>query len=107
MRYTITYVISNFILGSDNERTDTFDDTESSITSVSQIGRRKHHHRDRRTAGGGGQYIPESRRREHHQLRMIGGLMRNDACSSVLSSEIDSSYFETEDNESMASSRLD
>jgi len=92
--------------GSDNERTDTFDDTESSITSVSQIGRRKHHRRQGGGGGGGGagQYLPGSR--GHHQLRMIGGMMRNDACSSVMSSEIDSSYFETEDNESMASSRF-
>ena len=36
--------------------------------------------------------------------RSGGGVFRNDT-SSVLSSEIDSSYFDTEDNESMASSR--
>ena len=36
--------------------------------------------------------------------RQQGGVFRNKA-SSVLSSEIDSSYFDTEDNESMASSR--
>ncbi len=74
------------MLGSDNERTDTFDDTESSITSVSQIGRRKHHRRQGGGGGGGGgagQYLPGSR--GHHQLRMIGGMMRNDACRNVIS----------------------
>ncbi|XP_023342187.1 segment polarity protein dishevelled homolog DVL-3 [Eurytemora carolleeae] len=73
-------------------RTDTFDDTESSITSVSQIGRRKYEHR-----------MPLNGR--SHRLRAEGGVFRNDA-SSILSSEIDSSYFDTEDNESMASSRF-
>ena len=61
--------------GSDKERADTFDDTESSITSVSQIGRRnKHHHHQQQhnrrsaaaAAGGGpngaGQYLPTNSR---------------------------------------------
>jgi len=87
-------------LESSQHPTDTFDDTESSITSVSQIGRRKHerHHRIPGLHGGGGM--------RPHQLRTSGGVFRNDAASSVLSSEIDSSYFDTEDNESMASSRF-
>merc|ERR1719427_1440086 len=93
--------------GSDNERTDTFDDTESSITSVSQIGRRKPNQRrgDRPGTDRHGASSGRFSSRQHAQLRMMmrGG---NDGCSSVMSSEIDSSYFETEDNESMASSRF-
>jgi len=93
--------------GSDNERTDTFDDTESSITSVSQIGRRKPNQRrgDRPGTDRHGASSGHFSSRQHAQLRMMmrGG---NDGCSSVMSSEIDSSYFETEDNESMASSRF-
>ena len=50
-------------LESSQHPTDTFDDTESSITSVSQIGRRKHerHHRIPGLHGGGGM--------RPHQLR--------------------------------------
>merc|ERR1719193_2033622 len=75
----------------DVNQTDTFDDTESSITSVSQIGHRKH-----------GRILPPSR---GLQLRSQAAVARSEACS-ILSSEIDSSYFDTEDNESMASSRF-
>ena len=70
-----------------------FDDTESSITSVSQIGRRRH---------GNGRMPLHGTRTQ--QLR--AGEWYGDA-SSVLSSEIEtSSFFDTEDNESMASSRF-
>merc|ERR1719422_2222603 len=69
-----------------------FDDTESSITSVSQIGRRQRHGR-----------MPLHGTRTQ-QLR--AGNRFGDA-SSVLSSEIETtSFFDTEDNESMASSRF-
>merc|ERR1719397_2224105 len=62
-----------------------FDDTESGITSVSQSGR-----------------MPLQGNRAH-QLRTGGGHY----ASSVLSSEIETtSFFDTEDNESMASSRF-
>ena len=72
-----------------------FDDTESSITSVSQIGRRRH--------GGGGRMPLHGRTQ---QLRGPGGSNRFGDASSVLSSEIETtSFFDTEDNESMASSR--
>merc|ERR1719150_1530124 len=71
-----------------------FDDTESSITSVSQIGRRRH--------GGGGRMPLHGTRTQ--QLRAGG---RFGDASSVLSSEIETtSFFDTEDNESMASSRF-
>merc|ERR1719334_2276377 len=74
---------------------DNFDDTESSITSVSQVGRRR--------PGGQG-----PARGPHHQPR--SGQSRPGAghyASSVLSSEIETtSFFDTEDNESMASSRF-
>merc|ERR1719481_2246343 len=70
-----------------------FDDTESSITSVSQIGRRRH---------GNGRMPLHGTRTQ--QLRAGG---RFGDASSVLSSEIDTtSFFDTEDNESMASSRF-
>jgi len=73
-----------------------FDDTESSITSVSQIGRRRH--------GGGGRMPLHGRTQ---QLRGPGGANRFGDASSVLSSEIETtSFFDTEDNESMASSRF-
>merc|ERR1719427_1489997 len=73
-----------------------FDDTESSITSVSQIGRRRH--------GGGGRMPLHGRTQ---QLRGPGGSNRFGDASSVLSSEIETtSFFDTEDNESMASSRF-
>ena len=73
-----------------------FDDTESSITSVSQLGRQQRRH-------GGGR-MPLHGGRAHH-LR-TGGRRFEDA-SSVLSSEIETtSFFDTEDNESMASSRF-
>merc|ERR1719450_622591 len=69
-----------------------FDDTESSITSVSQIGRRQRHGR-----------MPLHGTRTQ-QLRAGG---RYGDTSSVLSSEIETtSFFDTEDNESMASSRF-
>merc|ERR1719270_2153991 len=69
-----------------------FDDTESSITSVSQIGRRQRHGR-----------MPLHGTRTQ-QLRAGG---RYGDASSVLSSEIETtSFFDTEDNESMASSRF-
>merc|ERR1719219_3001527 len=71
-----------------------FDDTESGITSVSQIGRRR--------PGGQGGRMPLQGNRAH-QLRTGGGHY----ASSVLSSEIETtSFFDTEDNESMASSRF-
>merc|ERR1719219_2319699 len=71
-----------------------FDDTESGITSVSQIGRRR--------PGGQGNRMPLHGGRTH-QLRAGGGHY----ASSVLSSEIETtSFFDTEDNESMASSRF-
>merc|ERR1719481_1918103 len=70
-----------------------FDDTESSITSVSQIGRRRH---------GNGRMPLHGTRTQ--QLRAGG---RFGDASSVLSSEIETtSFFDTEDNESMASSRF-
>merc|ERR1719300_2344945 len=70
-----------------------FDDTESSITSVSQIGRRRH---------GNGRMPLHGTRTQ--QLRAGG---RYGDASSVLSSEIETtSFFDTEDNESMASSRF-
>eukprot|EP00090_Calanus_glacialis_P046952 TRINITY_DN9479_c0_g1_i4.p1 TRINITY_DN9479_c0_g1~~TRINITY_DN9479_c0_g1_i4.p1 ORF type:complete len:696 (-),score=222.61 TRINITY_DN9479_c0_g1_i4:632-2719(-) len=73
-----------------------FDDTESSITSVSQIGQRRH--------GGGGRMPIHGRAQ---QLRGPGGANRYGDASSVLSSEIETtSFFDTEDNESMASSRF-
>ena len=71
-----------------------FDDTESSITSVSQIGRRR---------GGDVGRMPLHGTRAQ-QLRAGG---RYGDASSVLSSEIETtSFFDTEDNESMASSRF-
>merc|ERR1719507_2751825 len=71
-----------------------FDDTESGITSVSQIGRRR--------PGGQGGRMPLQGNRAH-QLRTGGGHY----ASSVLSREIETtSFFDTEDNESMASSRF-
>ena len=74
-----------------------FDDTESSITSVSQIGRQQRRH------GGTGRMPLHGGRAQ--QLR-AGGRRFEDA-SSVLSSEIETtSFFDTEDNESMASSRF-
>merc|ERR1719431_158466 len=73
-----------------------FDDTESSITSVSQIGRRQRRHGAGRMPLHGGRA---------QQLRTGG--RRFDDASSVLSSEIETtSFFDTEDNESMASSRF-
>merc|ERR1719466_301596 len=73
-----------------------FDDTESSITSVSQVGQRRH--------GGGGRMPLHGRTQ---QLRGPGGGNRFGDASSVLSSEIETtSFFDTEDNESMASSRF-
>merc|ERR1719242_1204558 len=70
-----------------------FDDTESSITSVSQIGRRR---------GDVGRMPLHGTRTQ--QLRAGG---RYGDASSVLSSEIETtSFFDTEDNESMASSRF-
>lgn len=73
-----------------------FDDTESSITSVSQIGRQQRRHGAGRMPLHGGRA---------QQLR-AGGRRFEDA-SSVLSSEIETtSFFDTEDNESMASSRF-
>ena len=70
-----------------------FDDTESSITSVSQIGRRR---------GEVGRMPLHGTRTQ--QLRAGG---RYGDASSVLSSEIETtSFFDTEDNESMASSRF-
>merc|ERR550539_276379 len=70
-----------------------FDDTESSITSVSQIGRRR---------GDVGRMPLHGTRAQ--QLRAGG---RYGDASSVLSSEIETtSFFDTEDNESMASSRF-
>merc|ERR1719445_2188598 len=72
-----------------------FDDTESSITSVSQVGQRRRH-------GGGGRMPLHGTRTQ--QLRAGG---RYGDASSVLSSEIETtSFFDTEDNESMASSRF-
>ena len=74
-----------------------FDDTESSITSVSQVGQRRH-------GGGGGGRMPLHGRAQ--QLRGPAGGNRFGDASSVLSSEIETtSFFDTEDNESMASSR--
>merc|ERR1719239_1408325 len=71
-----------------------FDDTESGITSVSQVGRRR--------PGGQSGRVPLQGNRAH-QLRTGGGHY----ASSVLSSEIETtSFFDTEDNESMASSRF-
>merc|ERR1719460_2231986 len=71
-----------------------FDDTESGITSVSQVGRRR--------PGGQSGRMPRQGNRAH-QLRAGGGHY----ASSVLSSEIETtSFFDTEDNESMASSRF-
>merc|ERR1719317_818685 len=73
-----------------------FDDTESSITSVSQVGQRRH-------GGGGGGRMPLHGRAQ--QLRGPAGGNRFGDASSVLSSEIETtSFFDTEDNESMASS---
>merc|ERR1719341_1730450 len=73
-----------------------FDDTESSITSVSQIGRQQRRHGAGRMPLHGGRA---------QQLRTGG--RRFDDASSVLSSEIETtSFFDTEDNESMASSRF-
>ena len=73
-----------------------FDDTESSITSVSQMGRRRH--------GATGRMPLHGRTQ---QLRGPGGTNRFGDASSVLSSEIETtSFFDTEDNKSMASSRL-
>jgi len=73
-----------------------FDDTESSITSVSQIGRQQRRHGPGRMPLHGGRA---------QQLRTGG--RRFDDASSVLSSEIETtSFFDTEDNESMASSRF-
>merc|ERR1719431_1244728 len=73
-----------------------FDDTESSITSVSQMGRRRHGATGRMPLHGRAQ-----------QLRAPGGGNRFGDASSVLSSEIETtSFFDTEDNESMASSRF-
>merc|ERR550517_2166841 len=70
-----------------------FDDTESSITSVSQIGRRR---------GELGRMPLHGTRA---QQLWAGG--RYGDASSVLSSEIETtSFFDTEDNESMASSRF-
>merc|ERR1719158_1980732 len=75
-----------------------FDDTESSITSVSQVGQRRH-------GGGGGGRMPLHGRAQ--QLRGPAGGNRFGDASSVLSSEIETtSFFDTEDNESMASSRF-
>merc|ERR1719348_1272439 len=72
-----------------------FDDTESSITSVSQVGQRRH-------VGG---RMPLHGRAQ--QLRGPAGGNRFGDASSVLSSEIETtSFFDTEDNESMASSRF-
>merc|ERR1719228_1047129 len=71
-----------------------FDDTESAITSVSQVGRRR--------PGGQSGRMPLQGNRAH-QLRSGG----QHYASSVLSSEIETtSFFDTEDNESMASSRF-
>merc|ERR1719397_1690222 len=71
-----------------------FDDTESGITSVSQVGRRR--------PGGQSGRMPLQGNRAH-QLRTGGGHY----ASSVLSSEIETtSFFDTENNESMASSRF-
>merc|ERR1719278_1195164 len=71
-----------------------FVDTESGITSVSQVGRRR--------PGGQSGRMPLQGNRAH-QLRTGGGHY----ASSVLSSEIETtSFFDTEDNESMASSRF-
>lgn len=79
----------------DRTGTDNFDDTESSITSVSQIGRRP---------GLQGNRMPLHGTSRAHQLRVGGG---GHYASSVLSSEIETtSFFDTEDNESMASSRF-
>merc|ERR1719233_2759096 len=76
-----------------------FDDTESSITSVSQVGQRRH------GGGGGGGRMPLHGRAQ--QLRGPAGGNRFGDASSVLSSEIETtSFFDTEDNESMASSRF-
>merc|ERR1719507_1303100 len=73
-----------------------FDDTESSITSVSQIGRQQRRHGAGRMPLHGGRA---------QQFRTGG--RRFDDASSVLSSEIETtSFFDTEDNESMASSRF-
>merc|ERR1719422_2194408 len=75
-----------------------FDDTESSITSVSQVGQRRH-------GGGGGGRMPLHGRAQ--QLRGPASGNRFGDASSVLSSEIETtSFFDTEDNESMASSRF-
>merc|ERR1719481_1245693 len=72
-----------------------FDDTESSITSVSQVGQRRH---------GGGRMPLHGRAQ---QLRGPASGNRFGDASSVLSSEIETtSFFDTEDNESMASSRF-
>merc|ERR1719187_3118438 len=71
-----------------------FDDTESGITSVSQVGRRR--------PGGQSGRMPLQGNRAH--LLRTGG---QHYASSVLSSEIETtSFFDTEDNESMASSRF-
>merc|ERR1719422_1440757 len=72
-----------------------FDDAESSITSVSQVGQRRH---------GGGRMPLHGRAQ---QLRGPASGNRFGDASSVLSSEIETtSFFDTEDNESMASSRF-
>merc|ERR1719209_2317707 len=71
-----------------------FDDTESGITSVSQVGRRR--------PGGQSGRMPLQGNSRTHQLRA-----GQHYASSVLSSEIETtSFFDTEDNESMASSRF-
>merc|ERR1719319_148468 len=71
-----------------------FDDTESGITSVSQVGRRR--------PGGQSGRMPLQGNSRAHQLRA-----GQHYASSVLSSEIETtSFFDTEDNESMASSRF-
>merc|ERR1719268_255025 len=86
--------ISSRLESVDTTNSREFDDTESSITSVSQIGQRRH--------GTGGRMPLHGRTQ---QLRGPGGANRFGDASSVLSSEIEStSFFDTEDNESMASS---
>lgn len=80
-----------------------FDDTESSITSVSQIGRRRH--QDNRQ--GGRMPLHGGRTAQLRNQPGGGGRAFCNETSSVLSSEIDNtSFFETDDNESMASSRF-
>lgn len=75
-----------------------FDDTESSITSISQVGRRRQD-RDRGR-------MPLHGRAQQLRPQAAGRGFCNET-SSVLSSEIDNtSFFETDDNESMASSRF-